>query len=620
MVYVFIFLFIVIGLCFGWFGNQPYSKRFAQKKATEVKVILEHIHKAETYTKVKDMIGYYSILLTDYQELSRFREINQTAYSQVTSMAILRYQNIHQSGLSQIQKQFLYLNISFKDFYSECLISTLQRQIALLSSQIDGLKTQKAKDKRYDEIDCIVNEVEQDLSVRGYSDYKKLMENVNIPRNPNKVAIELNVGDLCTEYVAKSLGIDKKKVTSLMKENEEYHTPKKMILTNQISELQLKLSGLGKEENPFWRKGYQTNMLSFDATNFLKSCFKKDDIESVYQFLCISQGWQYDGSPYRYYGYARNMFLDMLKKYYPEKDISDLELAILEGTLPDKRFVSCIETEFPTLDSQFVLGILGSSCKKDIQRIRELMETDFSIYVKMSSDCRSDLLSIFVQELPANNIARGFLYALHDDAPAEYVSYALSIYDFDVVNTNALAQRVNYTTLYIRRNNDYNEDFQDTEKISEKSFCSPAGAELKMLLARYGVAERVFLLHDLYLNGSNSPYYKTKTMGINEGETVERLLKDEIIIADLRPENLLMLKKDEMLEFANQLEIDVRKSWTKNKIYDAIVACQEKNSQIEQKVGEMALYRVNPKYESEFEKLCVYQNQILPLVKQLFFI
>lgn len=147
MVYVFIFLFIVIGLCFGWFGNQPYSKRFAQKKATEVKVILEHIHKAETYTKVKDMIGYYSILLTDYQELSRFREINQTAYSQVTSMAILRYQNIHQSGLSQIQKQFLYLNISFKDFYSECLISTLQRQIALLSSQIDGLKTQKAKDK-----------------------------------------------------------------------------------------------------------------------------------------------------------------------------------------------------------------------------------------------------------------------------------------------------------------------------------------------------------------------------------------------------------------------------------------------------------------------------------------
>lgn len=620
MVYVFIFLFIVIGLCFGWFGNQPYSKRFAQKKATEVKVILEHIHKAETYTKVKDMIGYYSILLTDYQELSQFREINQTAYSQVTSLAILRYQNIHQSSLSQIQKQFLYLNISFKDFYSECLINTLQRQIALLSSQIDGLKTQKAKDKRYDEIDCIVNEVEQDLSVRGYSDYKKLMENVNIPRNPNKVAIELNVGDLCTEYAAKSLGIDKKKVTSLMKENEEYHTPKKMILTNQISELQLKLSGLGKEENPFWRKGYQTNMLSFDATNFLKSCFEKGDIESVYQFLCITKGWQYDGTPYMDNGYVRDMFLEMLKKYYPGKDVSDLELAILEGTLPDEHFVSCIKTEFPALDTQFVLKVLASSYKKDAQRVGELMKMDFSAYVKISTDCRSDLLSIFVQELPANNITRGFFYALCDDSPAEYVSYALSIYDFDVVNTNALVQRINYTIQYERRNNDYYEDIQETEEISGQSFCSPAGTELKMLLARYGAAERVFLLHDLYLNGSSSPYYKTKTMGINEEETVERSLKDGIIIKDLRLESLLMLKKDELLDFANQLEIDVRKSWTKSKIYDAIVACQEKNSQIEQKVGEMALYRVNPKYESEFEKLCVYQNQILPLVEQLFFI
>lgn len=603
----------------GWFGNQPYSKRFAQKKATEIKVILEHIHKAETFTKVKDMISYYSILLTDYQELSRFREINQTAYSQVVSMAIVRYQNVHQSGLSQIQKQVLYLNISFKDFYSECLISTLQRQITLLSSQIDGLKTQKAKDKRYDEIDSIVSEVEQDLSVRGYIDYKKMIENVNMPHNPNKVTVELNVGDLCAEYVAKSLGIDKKEVANLMKENEKYYTPpQKMIFTNQISQLQMKLSGLGKGENPFWRKGYQTNMLSFDATNFLKSCFEKGDIESVYQFLCISQGWQYDGSPYMYYSYARNIFFDMLKDYYSEKDILDLD--VLEGTLLDKHLLSCIETKFPTLDSHFVLEELASSYKKDLERVQELMETDFSAYVRLSSDCRNDILSVFVQELPAKNITRGFFYALCDNSPAEYVSYALSIYDFDVVNTNALAQRVNYTILYERRHNDYYEDVQEVEEISNKSFYSPAGTELKLLLSKYGIVERVFLLHNFYMHGFSSPYYKIKTMGIHEVETVEQLLKDEIIILDLRPESLLMLRKDEMLEFANQLKINVRKSWTKNKIYDTIIACKDKKSQIEQKVGEMALYKVNPKYEDEFKKLCIYQGQILPLIKQLFFI
>lgn len=620
MVYIVIILLIVVGLYFGMYSNEALPKRFAQKKATEVKQVLEHVHKAETFTKVKDMIGFYSVLQTDYQELSGFHEINQTAYSQVTGMAIARYQNIHQCGLSQIQKQFLYLNISFEDFYSACLVSTLKRQIALLTSQIDGLKTKKAKDKRYDEISNIISEVEQDLSSRGYSDYKELMKDVNVPHNSEKVVAELNVGDLCAEYVAKSLGIDKMEVKSLMNAEEDQDPPKIMVPTERITELQTELQGRGKEENPFWRKGYQTNMLSFDATNFLKSCLEKGDIESVYQFLCITKGWQYDGSPYMDNGYVRDMFLEMLKKYYPGKDISDLELAILEGTLPDEHFVSCIKKEFPALDTQFVLKELASSYKKDAQRVGEVMEMDFSAYVKISTDCRSDLLSIFVQELPANNITRGFFYALCDDSPAEYVSYALSIYDFDVVNTNALVQRINCTIQYERRNNDYYEDVQEAEEISGQSFCSPAGTELKMLLARYGVAERLFLLHDLYLNGSSSPYYKTKTMGINEEETVERSLKDGIIIKDLRQESLLMLKKDELLDFANQLEIDVRKSWTKSKIYDAIVACQEKNSQIEQKVGEMTLYRVNPKYESEFEKLCVYQNQILPLVKQLFFI
>ena len=44
ILYIIIFAFIAIGLCAGWFSNQAYSNKYAQKKATEIKIILEQNH------------------------------------------------------------------------------------------------------------------------------------------------------------------------------------------------------------------------------------------------------------------------------------------------------------------------------------------------------------------------------------------------------------------------------------------------------------------------------------------------------------------------------------------------------------------------------------------------
>lgn len=61
VVYVIIFIAIIIGLATGAFNNQPYTNKYAKKKATDVKIMLEHIRKAESFTNIDDIIAYYSI-------------------------------------------------------------------------------------------------------------------------------------------------------------------------------------------------------------------------------------------------------------------------------------------------------------------------------------------------------------------------------------------------------------------------------------------------------------------------------------------------------------------------------------------------------------------------------
>jgi len=148
IVYAIIFVFIAIGLCAGWFSNQAYSNKYAQKKATEIKIILEHINKAESFSDIRNIIGYYSVLLHDYNELNNFKNQNHVAYEQTTSIASNRYQTIHKKSLSILQCRLLNLNISFMELYSELITGVLTKQIDRLEEQIFILKTDDAKNKR----------------------------------------------------------------------------------------------------------------------------------------------------------------------------------------------------------------------------------------------------------------------------------------------------------------------------------------------------------------------------------------------------------------------------------------------------------------------------------------
>ena len=281
-----------------------------------------------------------------------------------------------------------------------------------------------------------------------------------------------------------------------------------------------------------------------------------------------------------------------------------------------------VDKEFGCIGSDFVLLNLKQEYMKDQERIQRIISIDFSKFVLISEDCRDEILITFIDLLPYFNLSRGRFNALGDDCLANRMTYSLSIYDFNVINVSPLAQRANLVLEEACSITDYYKDIPPFDNIANQLFKSPISENLKSKLILYGTAERYFLLHDCIECDllSPSPYYKTKEMGIDEKDTWDRFIKDELITKDIENQCLLSLTKNELIELANKLDILVRKSWNKDKIYATILEDKNKENELKQFICDLDFYKINPIYENELVQLIDYRKEISQLIKSLFFI
>ena len=614
VVYVIIFIAIIIGLATGAFNNQPYTNKYAKKKATDVKIMLEHIRKAESFTNIDDIIAYYSTLVYDYRELANFKELNNVAFEQVTSMALSRYQTIHQERLNATQTKFLQLSISLNELYAECLIKVFSQQVEKIKAQIESLKTDAAKRKRYDLIKYITIKAKDDLNNKGLLAYTKRIDDIS-----SIIPITYDVKDMALDILVNSIGINIKKGPNVVDDSsEEKYTSPKIMNTDSIIQLLKQISKVGKKENQLWREGYKTIMPSMDFTNFIKSCLKNNDLESIYQYLCLYNNWEYNRDAYRIYGYTNRMFLNGLKQYY--KRPYEIEDAMKDSSSTAYiLLLQRIREIYPNLDAQEILSLLIPGEYKDKERLSRLIDTDFSRYVRISDECRMDLLSVFIRDFSDDSFYRGFFNVLSEDCPADKFTYAFTIYDFNVIDTSVLVSKANFVLKDSKEMSDYYEDRLDFADLPPAIYTSPVGDELRNVLRKYGVTERYYLLHLIYEKGYNEPDYQTKQMGINENDAHERFVRDELIVRNEDTACLLLQGKNDLLHTAEHLGVMVRKSWTKEKIYNAIVADTDKQKEIGEIVSSFGYYKVNPKYETEFSKLIEYRKEIAPLMHLLFF-
>ena len=197
-----IVIFIICKCIFGC--NEAYCNKSAKRKATEIKVFLEHIDKMENEIKIEKLISLYPIVKSEYFYLSKFKETNTTAYLQCINLGRARYQTIHKKPTSLFQNNLLNLYITFEDFYSQCIISLLSRYCDMIEVQVKTLKTNSAKEKRRTKITEYIQYCVSELNQNGDKEYiykiSELVERFDIHIDVKKSS-EYKNNDIPFEYV-----------------------------------------------------------------------------------------------------------------------------------------------------------------------------------------------------------------------------------------------------------------------------------------------------------------------------------------------------------------------------------------------------------------------------------
>lgn len=171
-------LFIFMGIIFNGFKDQTYNRKFAQRKATEVKRLLCCIRKMENAITVKTVLALYPDFHSSYSDLQQLKLLNKAAFAQVTSLAHLKYQNIYQVQLTPIQREALEAKANEQDIYSKCLIEALKGYSNKIEEKMAKFKSDTPKERRKNEIIETVAICVTELNQRGNPEFITMIPNI----------------------------------------------------------------------------------------------------------------------------------------------------------------------------------------------------------------------------------------------------------------------------------------------------------------------------------------------------------------------------------------------------------------------------------------------------------
>lgn len=190
MTHVFLFLFIVvsiiIGISSGVYKNEYYPKKYANKKATEIKCLLEYVYKMECALNVDDAIIQYSKICSKISELISLKDINPNAFAQVLELGKNRYKKVHNMHLTFAQQQVLSLNeISLRNAYSQSIIRSFRFFCHKQEELINRLKTDAAKERKRQLVIDNLNKCVIELNQRGIPEYIIMITEIVTPFDIN---------------------------------------------------------------------------------------------------------------------------------------------------------------------------------------------------------------------------------------------------------------------------------------------------------------------------------------------------------------------------------------------------------------------------------------------------
>lgn len=450
-------------------------------------------------------------------------------------------------------------------------------------------------------------------------------KDIKPPTTPVEIKKKLSNGIEYTISIEMTQGfVDRKSHGPSSEKKQE-----KMVQTEAIKDLLNTPSTVSKKENILFREDYETPMYSRDFSLFIIERIKNNDIESIWQFLCLFNDYAYNGECYITNTLAEDLLVDMvygkiksrlrgIKKYEIPYIMSNKKPAIRYKIISE-----VISSEFDEYEKSIFNQSLYPKKKTDRDRLDNIISIKLDDYIKTHSNCLIEIISMYVlyNNIHKDPIERGRHWLCNEIA--DVASIALCIYDFQIKNVTPLIERANHLIKWEKKEIDFFKEMSCFDmNLFLGKFEVALETDLKYKLASLGVNERYYFLHDCLYNATKlqmTPYYKTKYRGIDENKINESLINNKLVITDTDIDRLLSKSKLELIEIAKVCNLVIRKSWTKEMIFNEIKSYDDSSDILYSILIESKYYKLNPIYEQDIYKLLEYSKSLNGLMQLIGF-
>ena len=305
------------------------------------------------------------------------------------------------------------------------------------------------------------------------------------------------------------------------------------------------------------------------------------------------------------------------KDYSPSSRVpsTDLTPFIIERLRQgDERSVTCLMHEILSANPG-----LGTGPEWIDTEINQVMTLCFEEYVTFADRRYYD--NIRALWIVVSKGGGGREFWITDETP-QLFSWALCCYlpDFTTLIVK-LAEKANRFISKMAKDTPF---WKEYPRLQKNNILVPplAESELIRILQQLSISARLHFFRAASMGGGSLPRlttYPIRSFGISVDDTSTQLEQAGLFLLSAEPESLnKSLTKQELLEACAAANVEVRKSWNKDKM--AQVLYDNNPDYFRQLTSNMHIVKINPVYEHEIKALTIYATSLVPAFKALCFL
>jgi|GEM_PF-2709309 len=319
-----------------------------------------------------------------------------------------------------------------------------------------------------------------------------------------------------------------------------------------------------------------------------------------------------------------SLIKEIASKGHPEYPLLRKEYAVNSG-IPYSDFSGWVIEQLKQKDynslyaflKEFYLGRDNSGEQELKLNFEKFLTKDFKSLLNINEQAIYEIQAFFILKRGIADFQREIWIA--EDKEAEMLCKILSVYSFSLNPTSfePLINKANNFLLEMRKDVDFWKDYKNY-KIEELKTENKIETTTDLLskLKQLTPGERLHFFdfstihsYKKFWNGSSS--YKTRSYGINESESIDKISTLEIfkIVNDINavPD---ITSKGELKEAAEKAGFEIKKSWTIDKIFENLLKTENGQNFLKEFIKDKRVLSFREEYKADLSKIFNHQTCI----------